>query len=81
MEAFYRRPESSDTKGTSVDDTRCVFARGPWRQEHVQTTAQTQKTVGAREIRSNQVDVASVPEEYDWNGEVQPTSRVEPKKF
>jgi hypothetical protein len=78
---LYRRPESSDTKGTSVtDDTRCVFARGSWRQQHVQTTAQTRKT-SAVEKPCNQVDVDSVPEEYDWNGEVQPTSRSNRRNF
>jgi uncharacterized C2H2 Zn-finger protein len=38
--------------------------------EHAQTTAQTQKAFSGGEIRSKQVDVASVPEECDWNGEV-----------
>jgi hypothetical protein len=37
---------------------------------HVQTTAHTQEDLSAREIRSNQNDVAFEPEEHDWNGEV-----------
>jgi hypothetical protein len=38
--------------------------------EYAQTTAQTQNDFSGREIRSNQVNVACVPEESDWSGEV-----------
>jgi hypothetical protein len=65
----------------TADDTRRVRERAGGAAEHSNNSIDS-KDVGAREIRSNQADVASVPEEFDWNGEVQlATSRVEPKKF
>jgi hypothetical protein len=38
--------------------------------EHVQTTAETQEDVSARDTRSNEVEVALEPEESDRNWEV-----------
>jgi hypothetical protein len=68
--SFDWKPSSGWVKGTpkkpSVDDhATCVRERAVDAPEHVQTTAQIQ-----REIPSNQVDVAFVAEESDWNDEV-----------
>jgi hypothetical protein len=58
-------------KKPSLDgDATRVRERAVDAPEHVQTTAHTQEDLSAREIRSNQNDVAFEPEEHDWNGEV-----------
>jgi hypothetical protein len=75
---FEWKPSRGQGKGTPKkpsldDDAMRVRERAVEAPEHVQTTAQTQKqNVSCREFRSsNQVDVAFIPEESDWNDEVQ----------
>jgi hypothetical protein len=72
---FEWKPSRGRGKGTLKkssldDDATCVRERAVEAPEHVQTTAQTQRDFSGRDIRSNQVDVAFVPEESDCNGEV-----------
>ena len=64
------RGKGKPKKSSLDDDATRVRERAVEAPEHVQTTAQPQKDCGGREIRSNQVDVAYVPEESDRNGEV-----------
>jgi hypothetical protein len=52
------------------DDTTHVREKAVEAAEHVQTTAETQEDVSARDTRSNEVEVALEPEESDRNWEV-----------
>jgi hypothetical protein len=74
--SFDWKPSSSWGKGTpkeaSIDDNATyVRERIVEELQHVQTTAaEIQRDFSGRNIRSNQLDVAFVPEESDWNDEV-----------
>jgi hypothetical protein len=72
--SFDWKPSSGWGKGTPKkkdldDNATCVRKKVVEAPEHVQTAAQTQD-FSAREIGSNKVSVARVPEESDWSGEV-----------
>jgi hypothetical protein len=74
MEAFPQPQEREPKKPSVEEDATRVRERAAEAPEHVQTIehviAQPQEDFSGREIRSNQVDVASVHEESDWNGKV-----------
>jgi predicted chitinase len=64
------RGKGKPNKSSLDDDVTRVCERAVEAPEHVQTTAQTQEFFSARDVGSNQVDVAFEPEESDWNGKV-----------
>jgi hypothetical protein len=61
------RGKGKPKKPSLDDDATRVHERAVEATEHVQTTAQTQEDLSAREIRGNHVNVAFEPEEFDWN--------------
>jgi hypothetical protein len=67
---FISRGKRTPKKPSLDDDPTPVSERAVEASEHVLTTAQTPEEFSAREIHSNQVDVAFEPEESVWNGEV-----------
>jgi hypothetical protein len=73
---FEWKPSSVWGKGipkkSSIHDKATYACEGIVEEiQHVQTTAaQIQRDFSSRNIRSNQLDVAFVPEEPDWNDEV-----------
>ena len=73
LESFgfeWKPSNSGNTKKVNLDaDAPRARERAVEVPEHVQTTVQTQEDISARDIGSNQVDVAFEPEESDWNGE------------
>jgi predicted chitinase len=65
-----RRGGGAPKQPSIGDDTMRVRETAVDAPEHLQTTAQTQEDFSARDIRSNQADVAFESEESHWNGEV-----------
>ncbi len=55
---------------TQDDTAACGSERAVEVPEHVQTASHTQEDFSDGDIRSNQVEVAFVTEEFDWNGQV-----------
>ena len=65
------RGKGKPKKSRLDNDATRVLERAMDAPEHVRTTAQPQKDFSGRQICSDsQLDVASVSEESDWNGEV-----------
>jgi hypothetical protein len=67
---LYKGRRKGIPKKLSLDDSTRVLETAVAAPEHVQRTAQPQNDFSGREICRKQVDVASVPEESYWNGEV-----------
>jgi hypothetical protein len=70
MEVFIGRGEETPEKPSLDEDATCLRGRAVEAPEHVLATGQTQEDLSARDVGSNQVDVAFEPEGSDWNGEV-----------